>query len=146
MKTKSIFICICVQAGCFSALHSISKDFLPPEQWIDDLQCVGVCIAEAAPFVGFTVFVSTCTCIAAAGLRMSLCDDSQRKCPCDWVKDHGAWGLGDGPAPTHIESDQSGNIVKAILLELEQLPRVALSHRWKRTRNISSWALKGIVR
>ena len=59
---------------------------------------------------------------------MSLDDDTQRKVPCDRVKDHGARGLGDGPTAAHVEADQSGNVVEAILLKLVQLPSVALSH------------------
>lgn len=138
IKLRPISICIWVyvRAMCLSALQNISPDFLPPQQWIDDLQCVSVCGAEAAPFLGFRAFLSTCT---SAGLGLSLGDDTQRKGPCDGVKDHSAWGLGNRLAPANIESDQSGNVVKAILLELEQLPWVALTHRWRYRQNISNF-------
>lgn len=115
----------------------IRTDSPPPQQWIDDLQRVGVCRAEAASFAAFRVFFSPRTSAAATtGLCKSLRDDTQRKGPCDWVKDHSARGLGDGPTIADIEADQSGNIVKSILLELEQLPRVALSHRRNASRRV----------
>jgi len=79
------------------------------------------------------------------GISMSLDDDTQRKGPCGRVKDHSARGLGDGPTPAHVEPDQSGNVVEAILLELEQLPGVALAHRRRHTRNIASRATSGTV-
>lgn len=113
-------------------LHS-----LPPQQWIDGLQSFGVRRTQAASFVGIGVLLSAFTSAAAAELCVLLGDDTQRKRPCDWVKDDSARRLGDGPAVAHIEPDQSGNVVEAILLELEQLPRVALSHRWWHTPDIS---------
>lgn len=128
-KIKAISIMNGCVLLCTTVVY-IWTDFLPPQQWIDDLQRVGVCSAEAASFAAFSVFFSPCT----SGLCKSLWDDTQRKGPCDWVKDHSAWGLGDRLTPANIEADQSRNIVKAILLKLEQLPRVALSHRWRHKR------------
>ena len=63
---------------------------------------------------------------AAPPLRLALADDTDGEGPCDWVKDDGARGLGDGPAPAHVEAYQSGDVVEAVLLELEELPGVAL--------------------
>lgn len=61
-------------------------------------------------------------CASAVGDGALLSDDTQGKGACDGVKDDGARGLGDGPPTADVESDQRGNVVKAILLELEQLP------------------------
>ena len=63
---------------------------------------------------------------AACPLCLALADDTDREGPCDWVKDDGARGLGDGPAPAHVEEYQSRDVVEAVLLELEELPGVAL--------------------
>lgn len=84
---------------------------------------------EAASFVVFGLFFSPCCSTAAAAaflLGLPLGDDTQGKGPRDRVEDHGAWSLGDGPPPAHVVSDESGHVVEAILLELEQLPGVAL--------------------
>lgn len=89
--------------------------------------------AQAAPLAGFGLFFAP----SAVGDRLLLSDDTQREGACDGVKDHSAGGLGDGPPTTDIKSDQRRNVVKAILLELEQLPGVALTCRWKPTGNAS---------
>lgn len=125
---------------------------LAPQQRIGNFQCVGMCGAEAASFAVLGLFFSTCNFITAAfGRGLLLVDDTQRKGPCDWVKDDSARTLGDGPTPTHVETNESGNAVKAILLKLEQLPRVALSHRLRRshthkhTHNVSSKGSKDVL-
>lgn len=91
--------------------------------------------AQAASLAGFGVLFTPCA--SAVGDRLLLSDDTQREGACDGVKDHGAGGLGDGPPTTDIKPNQRGNVVKAILLELEQLPGVALTCRWRPTGNAS---------
>lgn len=135
---------------CMNVHHT--NYVLAPQQRIGNFQCVGMCGAEAASFAVLSLFFSTCNFITAAfGRGLSLGDDTQRKGPCDWVKDDSARTLGDGPTPAHVETNESGNAVKAILLKLEQLPRVALSHRWRRshthkhTHNVSSKGSKDVL-
>lgn len=86
-----------------------------------------MCGAETASLAGFGLFITPCT--SAVGGRLLLFDDTQRKGACDRVTDHSAGGMGDGPPTTDIKSDQRGNVVKAILLKLEQLPKVALTSK-----------------
>lgn len=114
---------------------SILTGFFSPQQGIDDLQRVSMRGAQAASFAGFALFITPCTSVLSDHLL--LYDDTQRKGACDRVEDHSAGGLGDGPPATDIKSDQRGNVVKAILLELEQLPGVALTCKWRQTGNAS---------
>lgn len=79
---------------------------------------------EAAPYVGLRGFLSP-----GGGLHAPLGDHAKGKGPRDRVKDHGARALGDGQPAAHVEADQRGDVVEAILLELEQLPGVTLSTR-----------------
>lgn len=82
-----------------------------------------MCGAEAASFTVREQFFPLRTSDAAAPeLYLSLGDGTQRKGPCDWLKDDGTRSFGDRATPTHIKPDERRNVFEAVFLKLKQLP------------------------